>query len=187
MTRALAVALALALAELLGGCSQEHREQQPEQQQTQQLSPAVKAALIAAIGPHVSDADVTEFLRSAKLASRTPRDNEVTARLDEAVSLLRSAAQDDYQAAKHRKDATNAQTAADWNNRMNTEGNSEQICDETTDHDMQQHCKEGRQLVVTQRTEAKLKTEAAQSYEDKSRREKEQAADLIQKLRLELN
>ena len=53
----------------------------------------------------MSDADLTEFLRSAKLASRNKRDTEVVAMLDEVVNLARSAVQDDNNAEEYRRES----------------------------------------------------------------------------------
>jgi hypothetical protein len=163
-------ALAALWLVLVGGlcaCHERQAQQQEQQQsspQEQQISPAVRAAVTAALGPHVSDSDTTEFLRSAKLATRTKHDTEVVAMLDEAVSLARSAVQDDYLAEKSRKQAKSAQWAAHWNEGMQADD----------------------KLVNAQRNEAKHSAEAAQGYEDESRTKKERAADLIQKLQAAL-
>ncbi len=161
---------------LVGGLSACHERE--AQQQEQQISPAVRAAVTAALGPHLSDADVTEFLRSAKLASRTKHDTDVVAMLDEVVSLGRSAVQDDYLAEKYRKEAKSAQWAAHWNEGME----SKALCASATDGETVRDCEEAKNRTNAQRNEAKKSADAAQGYEDESRKKKERAADLLQKL-----
>lgn len=52
-----------------------------------QLSPAVRAAVAAYVGENVHESDIPEFLRAAKLASRTKRDAEVVALFDKTATL----------------------------------------------------------------------------------------------------
>jgi len=184
MKRASAAVSGLILAGMLSGCY----ARQPQQEE-HQLSPAVKAAVTAALGPHVTDADLTEFLRSAKLTSRTKQDTEVVAILDEAVNLVRSAAEDDYRAEKYRRDAKSAQDAFGFLEERHTENKA--FCATTTDDIAIRHCNEtmGKEekTVNTQRDEARRNAEAAQGYENESKHKRDRAADLVQKLRAELS
>lgn len=154
MKRASAVVFGLILAGMLSGCY----KRQPQQQE-QQLSPAVKAAVAAALGPHVSDADLTEFLRSAKLASRTKQDTEVVVILDEVVNLVRSAAQDDYQAEKYRQDAKSTQIALGLNERLHKEADKGTPCEAMTEDFDVRICKEAEELINAQRSQARRSAE----------------------------
>jgi hypothetical protein len=157
-----------------------HQHSSPPQQ-GRELSPAVKAAVTAALGPHTSNDDVTEFLRSAKLASRTRYDTEVVAMLDELVSLARSAAQDDYQAENYRHEATKTRGAVQWNEQMHEE--DKQFCGTATDLEIIQSCKEGDHRIEAQRKEASVYTQRAQHFDDESRKNRERAASLMNALR----
>jgi len=170
---------------LVGGLSACHERQ--VQHQEQQISPPVRAAMAAVLGPHVSDADATEFLRSAKLASRTKHDAEVVAMLDEVVNLARSAAQDDYQAeANHR--------ASRQCNSMPPEEKKDCSVSPIVAGDSAawvSACKEfneaGQRLDKIHYDKARHSEEVAQNYENESKRKKEQIADLVQKLQAALN
>ena len=181
MKRTPAAVFALILVGVSSGCHKQQTQQQ-QTQEPQELSSSVRAAVGAALGPHVSDADLTEFLRSAKLASRTKRDAEVVAMLDEVVSLVRSAAQDDYRAEKYRQHARSAQNAARWNEGMHNKDKA--FCE--TEADMAQFCKEAEENIDSQRKEARHSAGAAQGYENESRKKKQRVEDLVQKLRAEL-
>ena len=159
---------AVIFAGLLGGCN-------TRQSQEQQLSPAVKAAVVAALGSHVTDADLTEFLRSAKLASRTKHDAEVVALLDEAVSLLRSAAQDDYQAEDSRREGRHKTDLLT-------------LCNTAKDDYTVKFCQQAEVArdVNKERDRVQRSLEVAQSYENESEKKKAKAADLVQKLLVEL-
>ncbi|MBI3645741.1 MAG: hypothetical protein HY233_07245 [Acidobacteriales bacterium] len=166
---------------LVGGLSACH-ERQAQQQEQQQISPAVRAAVAAALGPHVSDADATEFLRSAKLASRTKHDTEVVAMLDEVVNLARSAAQDDYQAEGYHRESRKLSSMSpeekkDCSDSPIVAGDSEawvSACKEFNEA--------GQRLDKIHHDKARHSEEVAQNYENESKRKKEQITDLVQKL-----
>jgi hypothetical protein len=163
---------------LLSACHQQQTQQQ-RQQEEQQISPAVRAAVVAALGPHISDADLTEFLRSAKLASRTKRDAEVVGMLDEVVSLARTAAQNDNQAEEFRAESRryssmlpDAQTDCGG---LSDVSDCEQINDINKKFDKIHHDK------------ARQDAEAAQNLENESKQRKQQIPELVQKLQAALH
>ena len=167
---------------LVGGLSACHERQ--AQQQEQQISPSVRAAVAAALGPHVSDADLTEFLRSAKLASRNKRDTEVVAMLDEVVNLARSAAQDDYQAKEYHQESQRFSS-------MPPE--EKEDCSDPPPYGSQdwvESCKKINALASRVNKEHHDKAihseEVAKNHENESQRKKEQIADLVQKLQAAL-
>ena len=166
----------LFISVLVGGLSACREQQAP--QQAQQISPAVRAAVVAALGPNVSDSDMTEFLRSAKLASRTKRDSEVVAMLDEVVSLASSAAQDDYQAEKYRRDSQAL-------------GTMSEVREPCHDEEGQGGCKDleaaNDRLDKFHRDKARHSAELAQNYENESKRKREQIPELVNKLQAALN
>lgn len=169
---------ALFLLVWVGGLSACH-ERQAQQEEQQQISPAVRAAVSAALGPHVSDADATEFLRSAKLASRTKRDTEVVAMLDEVVNLARSAAKDDYQAKEYHRESQKFSSIPP---------EKKEDCSVPP---YLESCEKINELVPRVNKERHDKAihseEVAQNYENESKRKKEQIIDLLQKLQAALN
>ena len=171
---------------LVGGLSACHERH--VQQQEQQISPPVRAAVAAALGPHVSDADETEFLRSAKLASRTKHDAEVVAMLDEVVNLARSAAQDDYQAKEYHRESRKFNSMQPEEKKDCSDPPS--MLPAANAGDWVSACKDfneaDRQLDKIHHDKAKHSEEVAQNYEHESKRKKEQIPELVQKLQAAL-
>ncbi len=162
---------------LLSACHEQHTERQ-QRQDEQQISPPVRAAVVAAIGPHVSDADLTEFLRSAKLASRTRRDAEVVAMLDEVVSLARSAAQNDNQAEEYRAESRKYSSMLP-EDQSDCSGLSDvSDCEEINDIN--------KKLDKVHHDKARQNAEFAQDVENESKRKREQVAELVQRLQTAL-
>ncbi len=174
MKSTFAALLCLALAGALSAC-----HKQEAQEQDLQISPAVRAAVTAALGPHVSDADVTEFLRSAKLASRTKHDAEVVAMLDEVVSLGNSAAQDDYQAEEHRRESRKYASMLPEDH-MDCSGLSDVS-------DCEQINNANQQLNKLHQEKARQSEELVQSHENGSKLKRAEIAELVQKLQAALH
>ena len=80
----------------------------------QRLSPEVKAAVLAVThqNANLSDTDVSEYLRAAKLASRTKRDTEIVRLLDKWISLTAAYTHDSREAAKWSEDARQERSLA---------------------------------------------------------------------------
>ena len=170
----------LCLLVLVGGLSAS-RERQAQQEH---ISPPVRAAVSAALGPHVSDADVIEFLRSAKLASRTKRDTDVVALLDEVVNLARSAEEDDDQAKEYRRESQKFKSMPPEEKQDCSDppyGSQEWVKDCEKLNEL------GPRINREHHDKAIHSEEVAQNYENESKRRKEQIRELVLRLQSNLN
>lgn len=146
------------------------------------LSPEVQAAVLATLGGNTSYLDASAYLRSAKLACRTKRDFDAVGRLDNAIMLLKSGAEDSQKSWDLMMKGIAAPSSEENDCSLKLELNLRQLQKMTASE--KEHC----HTVFKQKVEeSKTNRELEDSYNKAAKSELSEGRKLIVQLRAEMN